>query len=339
MKKLLLTVSFISIALTSCESLITEVPPKSVDLAQEQIAVSCFISPQDTLITALVTFTNPLYSERKDINRSFFVVDGDTTFLSKSAVITTAKAFLTELETGEQVELLFEEAYNAYIYRPRIQGAPLRIKEGNYRLEVNVDGKKITAETSVPIRRNDFFRVLNEFNIERFGFTGLDTTSSVRTTSSIGWTYRKTEEALFRLRGGVYYETEAQVQENPIAPITTERTNTFSTLFFENEGIFDGSALSTSDTPQVSGVTFLYPRAPQNAITGGQVIVRSVHTELLTISQEYYNFYDSFLQNRDSNPFVEPTSIYSNIEGGIGIFAGSNGVSDVQFFQDDSVTE
>lgn len=331
MKNHIIYILLIVFALFSCESLITEVPAKSVKLNEEKIAVSCFINPQDTLVAALVTKSNPLYSERKEIYNTFPFFGVDSTYETQSAIVETAKIILRDIEREEEVEMLYDPRYKAYVFRPRLVGANFRIREGSYALEVTVDGKTVTAETVVPERVNEFFRVNNNFNIESAGFG--QPFSSIRVISSLGWTYRKSEKALFRLRGGVFFASETEVQENPIAPITTERTNNYSRLFFDNLGIFDGSDFTTSDSPQVTGNVFLYPsQIPENSISSPDVTVQSVHSELLTLSEDYYKFYTSFAQNRENNPFVEPTSVYSNIEGGLGIFAGSNSVKDVIFY-------
>lgn len=321
----------LSLVFSSCEGLITEVPAKAFKLNEEKIAVSCFISPQDTLIKALVTFSNPLYSERKELVRSFSVVNGDTTYFSESAIIENAKVVLSNPERGEEVELLYEPQYKAYVFRPQFVGDSFRIREGVYLLEVQVGQKVVTAETIVPRRRNDFFRVINDFSTPAFSFG--ENGSSLQVTSSLGWVYRKNENAFFRLRGMAFFETEAEVQENPVAPITVERTLSYATLFFDNFGIFDGTSITTSDSPQVSGAAIMNPAFIEDAIETGQVIVQSVHTELLTISADYFQFYDTYARNRDSNPFIEPTSVYSNIKGGIGIFAGSNGVKEVILYE------
>lgn len=338
MKKLILHIIASICFLSSCESLITEVPAKAVQLGEEKISVSCFISPQDTLVAALVTLSNPLYSERKSIFQDFTVINGDTTFLSQSAIIKDAKVILSNSETDDQVELLYEPNYKAYVTRPRRVGSGFRIGEGAYDLEVIVGDQTVKATTTVPAKQNDFFRVINEFDIETFDFAG-EVSSSTQVVSKVGWTYRKNERALFRLRGGVFYASLADTQENPVAPVIKERVELYSTLFFDNLGIFDGSSLSTNNSPQVSGSAFLRSRRFENAIEEGEIVIKSVHTELLSLSEDYFQFYETYARNREVNPFVEPTSVFSNIEGGVGIFAGSNGVKSFVFYEEEKIEE
>lgn len=51
----------------------------------------------------------------------------------------------------------------------------------------------------------------------------------------------------------------------------------------------------------------------------------SVYVHLLHVSKEYFSFVEKLPEEYSSdNPFAEPLQIYSNIQGGFGIFAGYN---------------
>ncbi len=53
---------------------------------------------------------------------------------------------------------------------------------------------------------------------------------------------------------------------------------------------------------------------------------------VLTLSRDYFEFATSYQKQKANanNPFAEPTQVYSNIQGGLGIFAGYS-VSEAQF--------
>ena len=51
----------------------------------------------------------------------------------------------------------------------------------------------------------------------------------------------------------------------------------------------------------------------------------SLYISLLVTDENYYNYHRSFNSNDGDNPFSEPSPVYSNIEGGLGVFAGING--------------
>jgi hypothetical protein len=42
---------------------------------------------------------------------------------------------------------------------------------------------------------------------------------------------------------------------------------------------------------------------------------------LLNINLDYFNFYNSLSKVRDITPFTEPTIVYTNVKGGLGVFA------------------
>lgn len=52
----------------------------------------------------------------------------------------------------------------------------------------------------------------------------------------------------------------------------------------------------------------------------------NLYVSLLITDENYYNFHRSINSSSDGdNPFSEPTPVFTNIEGGLGIFAGVNG--------------
>jgi len=45
---------------------------------------------------------------------------------------------------------------------------------------------------------------------------------------------------------------------------------------------------------------------------------------LLNVDVHYYKYHKSLSSNNEDNPFAEPTLIYTNINGGLGVFAAYN---------------
>lgn len=58
-----------------------------------------------------------------------------------------------------------------------------------------------------------------------------------------------------------------------------------------------------------------------------------ISVNLMTISKSYYMYFKSFIRytQNHGDPFAEPVMVYSNINGGFGIFAGSISLSDTMF--------
>jgi hypothetical protein len=48
----------------------------------------------------------------------------------------------------------------------------------------------------------------------------------------------------------------------------------------------------------------------------------SSFAHVIHASEEYYRFHKALSNYNQSNPFVEPTIVYSNVENGLGVFAG-----------------
>ena len=67
--------------------------------------------------------------------------------------------------------------------------------------------------------------------------------------------------------------------------------------------------------------TYDFQRMPETSNTiGGD----SIFLLLLTTDEHYYRYHKDLESYVPENPFAEPVHIYSNIEGGLGVFAGFN---------------
>lgn len=83
-----------------------------------------------------------------------------------------------------------------------------------------------------------------------------------------------------------------------------------NTFFYTNECLFPDNAFN-NETIALSMSVFGF-------------LDTTAKVQLIHISEEYYNYQKSlFTANQTSgNPFSQPVQVFSNIEGGIGIFAG-----------------
>lgn len=59
-----------------------------------------------------------------------------------------------------------------------------------------------------------------------------------------------------------------------------------------------------------------------------------IHFNLFSVTEEYYKYFKTFSMHRDSreNPFAEPVQVFSNVENGLGVFAGFSSNSDSILF-------
>ncbi|MBD0254725.1 MAG: DUF4249 family protein, partial [Cytophagales bacterium] len=50
----------------------------------------------------------------------------------------------------------------------------------------------------------------------------------------------------------------------------------------------------------------------------------TLYAYLLHTDRAYFEYHRTLRANADSNPFAEPVLLYSNVEGGLGVFAAFN---------------
>lgn len=94
--------------------------------------------------------------------------------------------------------------------------------------------------------------------------------------------------------------------------------NNYMTVFF------DGGVL-IEDGP-FDGQSILYTFPLQVTINPDQELLGKVFVDLLSVSEEYYRYYNSLSRQLESGngPFTEPVIIDDNVDNGGGIFAGFN---------------
>lgn len=104
----------------------------------------------------------------------------------------------------------------------------------------------------------------------------------------------------------------------PLRHLESHKDNPAVTFHFEEGGIL----FSDEDfNGQSASLTFF---SLLNVDSGDQLQKGKVVGELKTVSKSYYQYHSSLsrqLANKDK-PFVEPITIYSNIENGLGTFSG-----------------
>ncbi|MFK7983399.1 MAG: DUF4249 domain-containing protein [Saprospiraceae bacterium] len=197
-----------------------------------------------------------------------------------------------------------------------------------YRLQVEVPGKEtILAEDIVPLPVA--LTAIEMDTIEIFGETAeqiYKVSIAVHFTDPIGaqdyyhlslFNHSEDSEEGTPMDGynGTTGRTGASVL-TPLMPLESDKNNPAVTFHFEDGGVlftdedFDG---------QKAALTFYSLLSFDNEAHQGKVV-----GELRTVSKDYYLYHTSLsrqIANKD-RPFVEPISVYSNIENGLGIFSG-----------------
>lgn len=309
--------------LYACESLVTTIPDSKLPKVEPQLTLFAFLSPQDTLIRVKVSQTRPILSEFTTGDSLFYVFNGDT-LQGIDESFATATVVLEGPES--KVTLVYDPAEKVYSVPASV--FPIR---GGQRYAISVtDGKRTaTAQCTVPFEAVP----ITEYTLDT---TITPTIGRVDTTLLLNFTWIDIpgKENYYRIRA--YEKVEYSIVDfNP----NTNNLNERRTI-----GIFNfnwssaGGRQDYFSDQKLDGTTFSTPlgrkdlqRTQTFGFLDGKPIEPKeqpkslgVYLLLLNTDFNYYQFHLSVRQARRDNPFAEPSLVYSNIQGGLGIFAGLN---------------
>jgi hypothetical protein len=285
MKSIAYSVLFIvAVLLSGCESTVTNI---ELPATNQKLVVISFISPSDSIISAVITNTEPLYGPAKK-NEDKFVRNASVTITDG---ITSAGLIYNPTS----------RAYEALAEVLNIQ------PQKTYTLTVSTpDGRKATAMCSVP-------RVRVE--------------SATITLDSLGKTYQGQTGATWYLDaqwphvpGADYYRLAVSVKSTFISANNTTYYNEIA-----NYGELRSSYINVQEkTANLYSFkkmpVYLYHddlNAPGN---GDKNRTTSATVHIMVTSPEYYRYHMS-LEKYSEGVFSEPSQLYTNIEGGLGVFA------------------
>ena len=278
----------------SCGSLRNEVDPSQLGVESAKIVVSSFLSPQDTTLAVKVT-------------RSATVVGDSISLLQTGNNITDA--IVTLSEGSKSVILPYNNVPKTDTARSHpyysIDARLLPIIAGHtYTLTVvTTNGQRATSTCTIPtaaVPPKDI--TLDSLNGRYFvRASWQDPAGQVNYYQVVG---------IFR-----YILTSCKS-----CSIASNDNLSFDddSRGLKNDVGVDGSIM-------FSGRAFLTPSG-QQVNFNSQYKSASVLVNLMSVDQAYYQYQDAIMRQRRSrnNPFAEPVLIPSNIEGGLGCFAGYN---------------
>ncbi|SKC14891.1 DUF4249 domain-containing protein [Dyadobacter psychrophilus] len=294
-----------AVLLAGCESLINDLDQDKLPKTEIKLAVSCYISPQSPRLEAIITESQPLF--------------GPATY--NPIIVSNAEVILAD--DVNQVRLLFNDSTKNYVAD---SGAFKVVAGKTYTLTVNDGKRSVRAKCTVPFNRVKTMELA--VNKEWNGY-GPDSSAWFR----FSWEDVKGEENFYALRGAYTLEETVPRFYPETGEITPFRYSYRYDIYDYDRGVYNDINLD--------GIKFNSPRngvfmSPKRTITyqdknGVEKSVendprlRDVRIEVMCIDEHYYKFKRS-LENNDDNPFVEPTLVYTNIEGGLGCFASFNAV-------------
>jgi hypothetical protein len=290
-------------AILGCETLITDLPENMLPDQASKLVVYSFISPQSNVISAVVTQSTPIFSA---YNQQIRIVNDAVVIISDGT---------------RQRQMTFDTVSKDY----QITSARFPIQPGKtYTLTVSQQNRKVKAVCSIPLETVPIL----SYRIDsiRTNTHGVDTSITVQMT----WDDLPSQKNHYRVRA--FSEIEYSVLERDGSNHYTERRirSLFPFDWNDHSGktdLFDDENMDGLTMTSTTGKSHL-PEI-QTEIAGFRIQQKpriiSVTLELLHTDEAYYQYHRTLQHYRNTNnPFSEPILVFSNIEGGLGCFAGYN---------------
>ncbi|WP_107040342.1 DUF4249 domain-containing protein [Brumimicrobium mesophilum] len=264
----------------------------NLDKLPQKVVVNGLICP-DSLFKVHVTLTSTMQGEKE-------LIDNATIKVFKDGVYFSTLGFIGD------------GWYQGYYATPEI----------NYKIEVNVPGfETVWAETSIP-KYPDIIDAYYE--------------KANSTPDEIGYFHVKTT-IIFQDNPNQhnYYQTERvytfsdQPKEIDASLLTDSELDYNPPFLFFSDALFNG---------EIKSLTAMGGGSISQSLGGGTTYYQSDYTrEFGPVSKEYYlgirswtqHYYNQSNSSGINDPFIvlfkgEPTEMYSNVQGGYGVFAGYN---------------
>ncbi len=295
----------LAVLLTGCDSLRRQVSPKELTTEPERLVVNCYISPQDSVLAALLSHSQPILGTSAVASTDV----SDAMVTLSDGIRSVGLRSVSQPGTAGSISTMYQ--IDARLF-PIVAGR-------TYSLRVSVpDGRVVTASCTVPAA---------------VSLTGVEIDSSAYVSGGQLFT-----DYYARLRwrdpaGQVNYYRIAGNNEYHYGILPSGSS---ASLPQQGRGswYFNTSALLT-DTDN-DGKDMVSARAylltPSTWIDGQRIRSRPVgqlNAYLLTTDVHYYRFHEGLKrqEENDGNPFAEPVLIPSNIRGGLGCFGAYNRVT------------
>lgn len=284
--------------LLSCKSLVKEIDPSILPQTDSKLVIACFISPQDTVLSAKVTETKVLIGSTGDIRND---LENATVKLSDGV---------------KTVQLVYSATLGYY----RILPKELPIIVGKtYSIDVSTpDGRKVNATTTVPnnvpIKE---IKVDSSSNTSGFGGNQVVNTSY---TVKVIWQDIANATNYYRALSvfDIIYDIPDSLDNKTIIKKLITSIVDLRTL---DDKDTDGQLLSLSREYQPNNVG---ANIQGNQIELGKRLDK-IKVGLFQTDINYFNYHTSLRKQRENNnPFAEPVLLFTNINGGFGCFGAYN---------------
>jgi hypothetical protein len=294
--------------LFACESLITDIPASKLPKTESKLVVQSFISPQASRINVVVTESIPLFGEST----------------SRSSVVRNA---IVKLSDGtNEVVIPYDTASQLYSLDKLLFAI---VAQKTYTLNVTDGARTVTSSCTVPEKQVLAKSYVVDTSFSRNGFEE-DTAITVKMT----WDDIAGEANFYRVRASI--DLEYSIPEGTSAETFKERRvrNRFNFNWDETigrndyqtdvnlDGALFTSPIGRANLPVV--VTYDYGNGNKFTVYPKAKVVM-VTMEIYNTDENYFKYHRSLeMRGNSDNPFVEPSLIFTNINGGLGCFAAYN---------------
>lgn len=271
--------------LTGCESDVENMKPFG---SASKLAVTSYISPQDTVVTVYLRMSQPAIGKRlSDEERKV-----------KDAVVTLS-------DGNSTVTLQYNPERDRYV--KSIKDWPIAAGKSYFLSITTPGGLAASASCTVPTTNGVSVSAIDaSYNLFNNPYDGEEIR---RYNVRLIWADAPQVKNYYRVAGVAAYRFQNELGER----YESMYTNRSYTSLYDDLQAKNGTI--TSDE-------FIFHGTKIN----GRHVDYTVYMLLMVCDKNYYQYQHSIEKQQDSdgNPFAEPVVIYSNIKGGVGIFAAYN---------------
>lgn len=297
-----LTVLCLFVSLVSCDSLRQEVNPDRLNREAAKLVVTCFLSPQDTVLAAKVVRSETVLGE----SAGYF-----------NAGVNVSDATVTLSEGGRSVTLRYDAKLG--YYRATISQLPI-VAGRTYSIAVQTPaGERAEASCTVPE-----LVALNEIVIDSSVSNDFGRPTK-RYYARLRWRDPAGKPNFYQLAGDNAYTYMTYYQPIPNAPSRDTTLTTRQSWNFTNGSTSTDVGRDGEDLLSARGQLAMQ-LAWANGIQVPSKPVGKLNAYLLNVDQPYYQYQDAVERQSQvlGNPFAEPVPIPSNIQGALGCFGAYN---------------
>lgn len=291
--------------LLGCGSLRNEVDPSVLGADSSKLVVSGFLSPQDTILAVKLTRSRTVAGDSIG-----GLATGDGTPTNAGNV---ENATVTISDGSRSVSLNYKADGQPY-YSARTASMPIQVGKTYTLTVLTASGERVMSSCTIP----------EPVALKSVTFDSLQSGQNRRYFVRAWWQDVVGEADYYQVSGVFRFITNCSSCTN--LPGYTEREE-FTYLSFDddNRGVFSDAGVDGGE--MISGRAYLNgSNINQSLPFMSQYKMAFVTMNLYNVEQSYYQYWSAVIRQRRvrNNPFAEPVLIPSNIQGGLGCFAGYN---------------